>query len=57
MLAPLSALLGLFARDLGIDLGTANTLIYIRECGVLISQPSVVASDKRSRCRQALSGP
>ena len=48
MPAPLSALLGLFARDLGIDLGTANTLIYIRERGVLISQPSIVAIEKRS---------
>jgi rod shape-determining protein MreB len=48
MPAPLSALLGFFAKDLGIDLGTANTLVYIRERGVLISEPSVVATDKRS---------
>ena len=48
MLAPLSALLGLFAKDLGIDLGTANTLVYVRERGVVISEPSVVATDKRS---------
>jgi rod shape-determining protein MreB len=48
MLAPLSALLGLFAKDLGIDLGTANTLVYVRERGVVISEPSVVATDRRS---------
>src|ERR671929_1479778 len=48
MLAPLSALLGLFAKDLGIDLGTANTLVYVRDRGVLISEPSVVATDKRT---------
>lgn len=48
MLAPLSALLGFFAKDLGIDLGTANTLVYIRERGVVISEPSVVATDKRT---------
>jgi rod shape-determining protein MreB len=48
MLAPLSALLGLFAKDLGIDLGTANILVYVRERGVVISEPSVVATDQRS---------
>ncbi len=48
MLAPLSALLGLFAKDLGIDLGTANTLVYVRDRGVVISEPSVVATDKRT---------
>jgi rod shape-determining protein MreB and related proteins len=48
MLAPLSALLGLFSKDLGIDLGTANTLVYVRDRGVVISEPSVVATDKRN---------
>ncbi|MDQ3700466.1 MAG: rod shape-determining protein [Chloroflexota bacterium] len=48
MLAPLSALLGLFAKDLGIDLGTANTLVYVRDRGVVISEPSVVATDRRT---------
>ncbi len=32
-----------FSRDMGIDLGTANTLVYIRGKGVLIREPSVVA--------------
>ena len=34
---------GLFSRDLSIDLGTANTLIYIREEGIVLDEPSVVA--------------
>lgn len=36
-------LLGLFSTDLAIDLGTANTLIYIPERGVVLDEPSVVA--------------
>ena len=35
--------MGLFTRDLGIDLGTANTLVYLRGKGVIIREPSVVA--------------
>ncbi len=34
---------GLFSRDLSIDLGTANTLIYVREEGIVLNEPSVVA--------------
>ena len=34
---------GLFSRDLSIDLGTANTLIFVREQGVVLDEPSVVA--------------
>ena len=34
---------GMFSRDLSIDLGTANTLIYVREQGVVLNEPSVVA--------------
>ena len=36
-------LLGLFSTDMGIDLGTANTLVCVRGQGVIISEPSVVA--------------
>ena len=36
-------LLGLFSNDLSIDLGTANTLIFVREQGVVLNEPSVVA--------------
>lgn len=34
---------GLFSNDLSIDLGTANTLIYVREGGIVLDEPSVVA--------------
>jgi len=33
------------SRDIGIDLGTANTLIYVSGKGVLLQEPSVVAPD------------
>ncbi len=49
MIRPLSALFGLFSRDLGIDLGTANTLVYVRGKGIVISEPSVVAVDRKTR--------
>ena len=39
----LKALRGLFSNDLSIDLGTANTLIYVRGKGVVLNEPSVVA--------------
>ncbi|MDR1334773.1 MAG: rod shape-determining protein, partial [Holosporaceae bacterium] len=37
------ALRGLFSSDMGIDLGTANTLVYVRGKGILLNEPSVVA--------------
>jgi rod shape-determining protein MreB len=46
---PLNALLGLFSLDIGIDLGTANTLVYIRNKGIVINEPSWVAIDKKSK--------
>src|SRR5437667_147374 len=39
----------LFSRDLAIDLGTANTLIYIRGMGIVSNEPSVVAVQQESR--------
>ncbi len=39
----LSRLLGLFSTDLAIDLGTANTLIYVKNRGIVLNEPSVVA--------------
>jgi len=39
----LKRLLGLFSNDLAIDLGTANTLIYVRDRGIILNEPSVVA--------------
>jgi rod shape-determining protein MreB len=40
-----SKLTGLFSHDIGIDLGTANTLIYVRGKGIVLAEPSVVAVD------------
>lgn len=37
-----------FGRDIGIDLGTANTLVYVRERGIVINEPSVVAVNTRT---------
>jgi len=37
------SLMGMFSNDLSIDLGTANTLIYVRDQGVVLDEPSVVA--------------
>ncbi len=39
----LKKLRGLFSSDLSIDLGTANTLIYVRDRGIVLNEPSVVA--------------
>ena len=37
-------------KDIGIDLGTANTLVYMRGKGIIIREPSVVAVDKKLQC-------
>ncbi len=39
----LNKLLGLFSSDIGIDLGTANTLVYVKDRGIVLREPSVVA--------------
>jgi len=39
----LKSLFGIFSNDLSIDLGTANTLIYVRGQGIVLNEPSVVA--------------
>jgi len=46
---PLSALFGLFSHDIGIDLGTATTLVTVHGKGIVIHEPSVVAIDKRTK--------
>ncbi len=46
---PLDWLLGLFSLDIGIDLGTANTLVSLRDKGIIINEPSWVAINKRTR--------
>jgi rod shape-determining protein MreB len=48
----LNRLMGVFSNDLGIDLGTANTLVYAKGRGIISSEPSVVAIDVgKSRVR------
>ena len=45
----LDPLLGLFSNDLAIDLGTANTLVYVKGKGIVLSEPSVVAVRKDAK--------
>ena len=40
-----SKLLGFFSSDMGIDLGTANTLVYVKGRGIVLNEPSVVAME------------
>lgn len=49
VLSPLDFLFGLFSLDIGIDLGTAYTLVYVRGQGIVINEPSFVAIDRRTR--------
>ena len=45
----LDTVLGWFSSDLAIDLGTANTLVYVNGRGIVVSEPSVVAVSKDGR--------
>jgi rod shape-determining protein MreB and related proteins len=49
----LDSILGIFSNDLAIDLGTANTLVYVKGKGIVLNEPSVVAvsMDGRSKNR------
>ncbi len=42
-------LIGIFSADLAIDLGTANTLIYLRGKGIVLNEPSIVAFDRTTK--------
>ncbi len=44
----LNKLFGKISHNIGIDLGTANTLVYVKEKGIVINEPSVVAVNKRT---------
>jgi rod shape-determining protein MreB len=48
-LNPINWLLGFFSLDIGIDLGTANTLVHVRGKGIVIQEPSWVAINKQTR--------
>ncbi len=41
--------MGFFARDIGIDLGTANTLVHVKGKGIVVREPSVVAINKTTK--------
>ena len=40
-------MINFLSKDMGIDLGTANTLIYVKDKGIVLNEPSVIAIDKR----------
>lgn len=46
---PIDRFLGLFSHDIGIDLGTANTLVWVRGKGIVIREPSAVARHKKTK--------
>ena len=46
---PFNSVMGMFSRDIGIDLGTANTLVLVRGKGIVINEPSVVAIDAKTK--------
>ncbi len=49
MFSPLNALLGVFSKDMGVDLGTATVLVLVQGQGIVIQEPSVVAIEKRTK--------
>ncbi len=51
---PFNWIMGLFSLDIGIDLGTANTLVHVRNKGIVIQEPSWVAIDKKTRVPLAI---
>ena len=49
-----SRLLGLLSADMAIDLGTANTLVYVKGRGIVLDEPSVVAITNHRGRKQVL---
>src|SRR3990170_404503 len=45
----INKIFGFFSHDVGIDLGTANTLVWVAGRGIVIREPSVVARHKRTK--------
>ena len=39
----LNKIIGFLSADMAIDLGTANTLVYVKDAGIVLNEPSVVA--------------
>ena len=49
-------LFGFWSKDVGIDLGTANTLVYVRGKGITINEPSIVAVNQKTGKILAIGG-
>src|SRR5882672_1525621 len=47
--SPINKFFSLFSHDIGIDLGTANTLVFVKEKGIVIREPSIVAMHKKTK--------
>ena len=54
MFSPLNFLFGWMSRDLAIDLGTANTVLYVKGKGIVLREPSVVAVRQDARGSRVL---
>ena len=50
----ISSLFRLFSKDVGIDLGTANTVVYVQGEGIVVREPSVVAIDQNTQAVMAI---
>lgn len=48
-ISPINKFFSLFSHDIGIDLGTANTLVFVKDKGIVIREPSVVAKHKKTK--------
>ena len=49
-------LFSMFSKDMAIDLGTANTLVYVKGEGVVLNEPSVVATvENQGRTQESIS--
>ncbi|PIP57197.1 rod shape-determining protein [Candidatus Woesebacteria bacterium CG22_combo_CG10-13_8_21_14_all_45_10] len=53
---PLNRILGYFSHDIGIDLGTANILVYVRGKGIVAREPSCLARQKKTKEMLAIGG-
>ena len=51
------SLSGMLSNDIGIDLGTANTLVYVKGQGIVINEPSIVALERKTRKPLAIGAP
>ncbi|TMV54057.1 rod shape-determining protein, partial [Thioclava sp. BHET1] len=50
----MAGLMGIFSSDMAIDLGTANTLVYVKGRGIILNEPSVVAYHGKDGKKQGL---